>query len=134
MEAKKPGFLAVQKMVFEVLSTKFQNIPVLDNVEENQPFPYITIGEDDFDDVDNKTHHSDEATVTVEVWSRARGFAEVKNTMTDIIEALSGSDISQQEGYYIQYLNVVQMETSRESDGITRSGMVRIKFRVNQGD
>ena len=122
-------------MVYDVLSAKFQSVPVLDHVEENQSFPYITIGEDEFDDVGNKTHHSDEAMVMVEIWSRAKGFSEVKSIMSDVIEALSdGANITQPEGCYIQYLNVVQMETSRESDGITRSGMVRIKFRVNQGD
>lgn len=131
MEAKKPGFVALQKSIYETLSAEITDAAILDNVEENQSFPYITIGEDDFEDDGNKTHHSDNAYALISVWSRSKGFTEVKNLLTTIIEVLS-SGMVQQEGYYIAYVNVNQMETSRESDGITRSGMVRVRFRVNQ--
>ena len=133
MEAKIPGFNALQKTVYSILSEKFTTIPVADYVEENTSYPYISIGEDVFTDDSSKTDFTDVAMVAVRAWSRAKGFSEVKSILSEIIETLSTVD-TEAEGYSIKYYGISQMETSRESDGITRSGMVRIKFRVNQGD
>ena len=133
MEAKIPGFNPLQKTVYTILSEHFTGIPVVDYVEENTSFPYISIGEDVFSDDSSKTDFTDVAMVVVRVWSRAKGFSEAKSILSEIIEVLSTVD-TEAEGYLIKYYGITQMETSRESDGITRSGMVRIKFRVNQGD
>ena len=133
MEAKIPGFNPLQKAIYEILSANITDVPVADYVEENTPFPYISIGEDIFTDDSTKTDFADISQTAVRVWSRAKGFSEVKSILAEIIRVLSTVDIIA-EGYIIQYYGITQMETSRESDGITRSGMVRIKFRVNQGD
>lgn len=133
MIAKKPKFYQVQKAVYSALSSGLTGIPVLDYVPENQNFPYISIGEDEFDSDGTKLEHADIASVEVNIWSQARGFSEVKSILENTVSLLSTVDLKGDD-CDIFFLSVRQMETGRMTDGITRYGTVVINFRVSQND
>lgn len=127
--AKKPALVAVQKSIFLALTAA--SVAAYDHVSENQTFPYATIGEASLLDDSDKTAHSDEHVETIHVWSRANGFKECKDMMTDIIAAASGINGST-DGYQIRYLDTDQILTMRDPDGITRHGVIRIRFKAIQ--
>lgn len=127
--AKKPALVAVQKAIYTALSGA--SLTVFDQVSENQAFPYVTIGESSLLDDSDKTAHADEHVETIHVWSRAGGFKECKDLMTDAIEAASTIN-GITDGYHIRYLDTDQILTMRDPDGITRHGVIRIRFKAIQ--
>lgn len=126
---KKPALSAVQKAIYTALSGA--GITVFDQVSENQAFPYVTIGESSLLDDSDKTAHADEHTETIHAWSRAGGFKECKDLITDSVEALSAID-GITDGYQIRYLDTDQILTMRDPDGITRHGVIRTRFKAIQ--
>lgn len=133
MLSKKPKLFQLQKAVFEALTSADLSVPVLDYVPENQAYPYITIGDDSFDNDDSKLEFSDIATVEVNIYSQARGYAEVKQLLESVVGILSTVKV-RSEQFDISYLDIRQLETGRMTDGITRYGTVLVVYRVSQND
>lgn len=127
--AKQPALSAVQKAIYTALSAV--PMTVYDDVPENAAFPYASIGETSLTDAGNKTGNADDQYETVHVWSRAKGFKECKDMMAAVVKALSGAVYSEQ-GYGIVFVELDQLTTLRDPDGLTRHGVVRIKFNVTQ--
>jgi hypothetical protein len=127
--AKNPGLLAIQTGLYKAISGA--SITVYDEPSENAPFPYATIGESSTVDDGSKTDHGDEHYETIHVWSRAKGFKECKTLMASIISAISGYSFSE-SGYNIRFIEIDQVTSFRDPDGLTRHGVVRAKFKVMQ--
>ena len=127
--AKNPGFSAVQTGIYKALTAAA--ISVFDEPGENQPFPYVTIGETSTVDSGSKTDHSDDHYETLHVWSRAKGFKQCKDMMSGAIAAISGYTFNE-TGYRIHFIEIDQINTFRDPDGLTRHGVVRARFKVIQ--
>ncbi len=127
--AKTPGFSAVQTGIYKALTAAA--ITVFDEPAENQPFPYVTIGETSAVDSGTKTDHSDDHYETLHVWSRAKGFKQCKDMMSGAIAAISGYTFNE-TGYRIHFMEIDQINTFRDPDGLTRHGVVRARFKVMQ--
>lgn len=128
--AKNPGFFALQSAIYAALTAA--SLKTLDEPEENESFPYITIGDSSSVDAATKTDHGDECFETVNVWSRYKGYKECKQMAAQAISALSGYNYSAVAGYRIRFIEVDQTNFSKDPDGITRHGALRLKFKVIQ--
>ncbi len=125
---KKPGLSEVQTAIYGALSA---SMTVLYAVDENQAFPYATIGESSGIEDGTKTGHADESYETIHFWSRANGFKEVKDLISLAASKLIGKTFVV-NGYKISFLEIDQIETMRDPDNITRHGVLRIKTRALQ--
>lgn len=101
---------------------------VFDDVSEDTPYPYITVGEETGVEFGTKTKDAHEHTVTLHIWSRYRGGRkEVKEMMQQVFSALHNSDITISGASLVNIRHEFE-QTLVEADGITRHGIMR--FRV----
>lgn len=127
--AKSTGIDAIQTAIYKALVAA--TVTVYDQVGENAAFPYTTIGESSVVDAGTKTDHADDCYETLHVWSRANGFKECKTIIKSVIAALSGYNYAE-SGYQIVFVDVDSINLFRDPDGLTRHGVVRVKFKVFQ--
>jgi hypothetical protein len=128
-QAKNPGFTATQKAIYGAIVAV--PLTVYDEAPENAAFPYVSIGESNTIDAGNKTNHADDHYETIHVWSRAKGFKECKDMAGKVIKALSEKTFLE-TGYIIKFFEIDQVNFLRDPDGLTRHGVIRIKFKVLQ--
>jgi hypothetical protein len=104
---------------------------VFDAVPKDQLFPYISLGEDTVTDYSTKTTSGEEITHTLHVWSRYNGKKEAKEIMSLILESLS-QPLSIEGGFFIEFSKTEMMEVLDDPDGITRHGVMRLRFLISQ--
>jgi hypothetical protein len=104
---------------------------VYDSVPQSEDFPYITLGDDTGVDWSTKTWSGQEVTTTLHVWSRAAGMLETKTIMDELIQALTGSDLTV-TGFNPVLLRLDLATTLRDPDGITRHGVVRFRLKIKE--
>lgn len=112
-----------------ILTTKITG--VFDAVPKDQQYPYITLGEDTSRDWGTKTNNGEEITHTLHVWSRYNGKKEVKEIMSLILESLS-QPLVLTGGFFVDFSKVDLMEVFIDPDGITRHGVMRLRFKISQ--
>jgi len=104
------------------------SVPVHDDVPAGDadgtgaPFPYVTIGEDTLAGWDSFTSDGAEATITIHVWSRARGRKEVKQVQGEIYDALHRQPVAI-AGFDLVSCLFEQSVSMLDPDGITRHGV-----------
>ncbi len=124
---------AVQKAIYDKLTASvplmaavtaiFDNVPQLDEREDaDADFPFVTIGEDDFDEDDTDTTLGFQAEVGVHVWSRYRGRKEVKDIQGLIYDALHRQSLDVAPFTFVDCLHE-ESRTEVEPDGKTRHGI-----------
>jgi len=140
-----PG-LALQELLYGLLS---KTVTVYDAVPQNASFPYVTIGDDTAVDWSTKTTVGMEVTATIHSWSRYNGRKEVRETMQAVMRLLGLDHVPDPSGVFpltfplrfrqqvIGTYRIVQhgLEFSQvleESDGITRHGVQRFRFRIEE--
>lgn len=128
--AKNPGYSALQGAIYSALTASA--LAVYDEAGENLAFPYLTIGESSAIEAATKTENADEHIETLHVWSRYKGFKECKDLAASAIQAVSGYDYSSVIGYNVRFLEIDGTVFMRDPDGLTRHGVVRLKFKVIQ--
>lgn len=104
---------------------------VLDDVNEGQPYPYVTIGDPVSNPWDTKTSIGENIVFVLHTWSDYQGKGESYTIMNLIHEALSRPQTI--GGGFI----VVRFERESQSvftdvDGITRHGVMNFRAYVNQ--
>lgn len=67
---------------------------VFDDVPDNQPMPYIEIGDDVLNDFGGHTFSGFEGTVTINVWSEALGKKECKEIQEAVYTLLHNIDLA----------------------------------------
>jgi hypothetical protein len=90
----------------------------------------VTIGESTENDISPKGTAFYEATHTLHVWSRHKGFKEVNEIIDTIAGAFDDALDMAADGYTDCYTRVEYRQTMRDPDGITRHGVVRIRVRM----
>lgn len=81
-------------------------------------FPFVSLGEADEVPVDEECWDRTETVHTVNVWSRAQGFPEVKAIAGAIRAALHETDLPV-SGNTLDRMRVLSVNYSRDPDGIT---------------
>jgi Protein of unknown function (DUF3168) len=117
----------LQKTVFAVVQAALPSVPVHDAVPDNEPAPYVRIGETTDVEWDTDSSVGREVTVTIHTWSAYRGFKEVKEMMDAIKAALHNTQPAV-AGEKVVLMLQEFAEVSVDSDGLTRHGVQR--FRV----
>lgn len=126
--------LAVQKAVFDKLngaSALTAIAPILDDVDEFESYPYVTIGEDVLGEWDTCTTQGADGTITIHVWSRHKGRKEVKQIFSEIYAALHRQSLTV-SGYDIISTMWVNSASFLDSDGLTRHGVQTYRLLVDE--
>jgi len=114
----------VQTAIAAALGPALAPVPVLDQAGPNQTYPYVTIGEFVGDQVDTLNEQGANLEITVHAWSRQPGFQECQQLMARVKDAL---DRQRLPATGFQWVDTIwtYAQTLRESDGITRHGVLR---------
>lgn len=128
--------LALQKAIYETLIADGDLAPLVTGVYDNAPqseaaFPYITLGEDIFNEFDTDTDTGVEVNVTIHVWSRYKGRKEVKLIQAAVYSALNRANLNVQDAHFISS-DFLDSTTLVESDGMTRHGVQRFKILLDE--
>ena len=122
----------LQAAAYAVLigSTPFMALvtTVADDVAETQPFPYVTFGEATEGPWDCFGQDGSDATLTLHIWSRYRGYAEAQAINASLIGLLDNRTGLALAGYGTVLLNYESSQQLRDPDGITRH--IATRFRV----
>ena len=110
-----PGFMALVKAVY-------------DDVPEGGAFPYVTFGEGTENSWDTFGGTGSDATITMHVWSRYKGYKEAQRINDAMIGLLDNQTGILLEGYGLVLLNFENSVQLRDPDGITRH--IATRFRV----
>jgi hypothetical protein len=105
---------------------------VFDQVPENQPFPYVTIGEYTSVPFRTMTRFGEEVTVTLHIWSQYNGFKEALDILDDMNRLLADKEDITVTGYDLVACFYEFSETLRDPDGMTRHVPVRYRFIVQK--
>lgn len=117
----------VQVAIYERLDSAC-TVPVYDNVPQDTPYPYITIGDDTSIEWDTDTETGAEATLTIHSWSRANSRSEVKQLQGEVYEALHRHELVV-PGYSVVTCEQEFSESLPvEADGHTRHGVQRFRI------
>lgn len=126
--------LAVQKAIFDKLNvTSITDLVsgVLDAVDQDQAYPYITIGEDVLSEWDTNTTSGADGAITIHVWSRYKGKKEVKTIFAEIYSLLHNQSLTA-TGYDIVMCKWDTETSFLDSDGLTRHGVQTYRLLVDQ--
>lgn len=129
------GPLKLQKAIYAALvgdatlSAKITG--VYDSVPQSQSFPFVVIGEGDFEAFDTHTQNGFEGILTVHTWSRGRGRAEVLDLQSDLYRILHENYFSL-TGYRVIVNRFQFQQTLVDPDGVTYHGITR--FRIMMGE
>lgn len=120
--------LALQGALHALLSS---SLTVYDAVPQNAAFPYVTVGDDTMTDWSAKGEGKAEVTATVHTWSRYKGRKECKEIMDDVLQAVTGASWSL-TGFHVVTCGLEFSQVLEEADGITRHGVQRFRFRIEE--
>lgn len=121
----------LQRAVYQALTTALVDVPVYDSVPQHETstdldFPFVTIGEDNLLEWDTDLKNGYEATLTVHVWSRARGRLELKDIQSAIYGALHRADFAVGD-YGVLGFTFINANSFLDPDGLTRHGVQQFK-------
>lgn len=99
---------------------------VYDTVPSSDPFPRITLGEDQVIPERADCYLGDEVFITLHVWSRKTGFPEVKRISGAVRVALHEAELSL-NGYRLVDLSVESERFMRDPDGLTSHSAITLR-------
>jgi hypothetical protein len=105
---------------------------VFDDVPDKQPYPYVTLGEDTVTDWGTKTFSGEEVTHTLHVWSRGKGKKESQEILSLILEVITREPLLISDGFSVEFSQLDYMQVFVENDGLTRHGVLRLRFKIKQ--
>jgi hypothetical protein len=102
---------------------------VFDEISENQPLPFVQIGDDTVNPYDSKTHNGEDSTLTLHVWSAGPGKTEAKKIMDAVLQAMTKNPLTltgfKVEGIKREFLEVF-------NDGQAYHGVCRFRVYIKQ--
>jgi hypothetical protein len=124
--------LPVQQALYTVLSADSTLMAklaggVLDYVPAEPAFPYVALGEGTEVPLNVFAKDGRDVTVTLHIWSRAKGFAEADGILDDLNRLLDHKSLTI-SGYVHIVCAYEFSQTLRDPDGFTRH--IPVRFRV----
>lgn len=121
----------LQKAIVEVLklAPPVADGRVFDRVPESDPYPRITVGDEQTADNGNACGDGWEVYADVHVWSRAVGKVEAKQIMAQAVPRLLG--ISSLTGFTIIAAELDAHRIFTEPDGLTTHGVITIRYVID---
>lgn len=102
---------------------------IFDQVPDGANFPYVTVGEGTEILWDTQDHDGRELTVTLDVWSQAKGFTEALGITDDLNRLLNHKQLALSGATMVQLWSEM-VEPIRDPDGFTRHVVVRYRALV----
>jgi hypothetical protein len=123
---------SLQKAVFAALAADAPLIALIgdariyDDVPQSSDFPYLTFGQSTARDWSTATDDGSEHTITLNVWSQAKGRNEVHEIMAAARAALQGQPLTL-DGHRLINLRHESSKARRAPDGDTYHGIARFR-------
>lgn len=105
---------------------------IFDAVPQGQTFPYVVLSNDTSADDSTKTYAQEDITKTIDVWSRYNGKKEAQEIMSLVLDSITQLPLVFTGGFSAQFTRLELMETLIDDDGVTRHGILRIRYLVKQ--
>ncbi|MDF2902369.1 MAG: hypothetical protein K0S25_7 [Bacillus sp. (in: firmicutes)] len=132
----KSSLFPLQETLFQRLTNDSmliaKNIKTYDDVPSSPSFPYISLGDDTVNNWSTKTSKGEEITHTLHVWSRYNGKKEAKEIMDLVLQSITSTPLSIGSGFSMDFSRMEFMEVITDPDGITRHGIMRLRFKISQ--
>ena len=128
--------IELQRAIYSKLDADL-SVPVYDHVpqdadpSDNSAFPYVTIGEDDFNAWDTDDSVGYDVQLTIHVWSRLRGRTQTKQIQQAIYNSLNRSVLTVTNYDFIS-IDFTFADSAMEPDGITRHGVIRFRCLLDE--
>lgn len=128
--------LAAQQAIFtringSVGASVYDHVPQLPSGQPSANFPYVVIGNDTFVAWDTDDQLGADITVTIHVWSRAKGMDEAKTIAGAIYDRLHRVALSI-PGYHVIDCLCEFTEFRNDPDNLTRHGIVRYRLTMQE--
>jgi len=117
--------ITFQMAIYSALNAGL-SVPVYDSVPQGTAYPYVTIDYQESEMGDFLSSRTDKKMLYLSVWSDYRGQKEVLQIMGEIDALLHEKNLSLTEGRVV-IMQVQSKRTSRDSDGLTYMGLVKLK-------
>ena len=127
--------LDIQTAIFDTLSNGL-SVPVYDDVpqeatKKDSNFPFVTVGDDTFNEGSTDTEGGFDTTITMHIWSRYAGFTETKQIQAEIYALLNRQTIVMAgSDYGIAGITFDFSNAVLDPDGLTRHGISRFALYV----
>jgi hypothetical protein len=116
------------------IQSQLGQVPRLyDYVPEDPIYPYLTYGALRVEDVSGDECPLTRHTMTLHIWSRYGGRAEVLDILNDVRRVLEGDVIAPLDASLVG-ANVLYMDTFRTSDGRGLHGLIRVSLKTQPND
>jgi hypothetical protein len=99
---------------------------IYDEVPGAAAAPYVVLAAVETKNVGTNEEPAEEHRLTVDVWSRQGGLAEVLNAAAGIVAALSASDLDA-DGYRVADLRWLSTEAKRSANGRARTASLQFR-------
>lgn len=107
---------------------------IFDEVPENEPFPFIVLGDITEASLDGYNQTRRNITITIHVWSQAIGMEEIEAIMERLSLLLHQKTIPSIPGYTCVSTEREFELTQKQGDGITRHGSQRYRFLIEKSN
>ncbi len=127
-----PASLSLQQAIFTALSTSTALVNYLggakiyDDIPEQTPFPYVTIGQSLMTDWSTATELGREHRLRVHVWSRDSGSSEIQRIAEEIINSLHDVSLSLTDNVLVN-MRFTGADMLRDADGKTHHSILRFR-------
>lgn len=123
------GLLELQGAIYVQLRRMLPDVSTFDAVPEDEPFPYVVIGDETATDWSEKTGAGLDASEQVQVFSRSDGFAEAKEIAGRVVDALTAGSLKV-DGQHVVDLRLEGSETFRDQED--RRVVLRFTIRLQE--
>ena len=110
----------------------YTDYKVFDENPENEPYPYVVMGEITAKDWSDKLEDGMEVYSTIHVWSQYHGRKEADEMADKILQALSSSAIAVGPNFRTALDRLDGYNLIVDMDGKTRHGILRFKYYIEE--
>jgi len=127
-----PASLSLQQAIFTALSTSTALVNYLggakiyDDIPEQTPFPYVTLGQSLMTDWSTATDQGREHLFRLHVWSRDSGSSEIQLIAEEIINTLHDASLSLTDNVLVN-MRFSGTDVLRDADGKTHHSILRFR-------
>jgi hypothetical protein len=102
---------------------------VFDHVPQDQPMPYVVIGDDVMSDWSAKAFSASDHRLTIHIWSRMPGRREARQ-LIELVQAQLAAQTPAPSGFSLVSLRFVQAAVLGDADGLTQHGIIDYRARL----
>ena len=110
----------------------YTDYKVFDENPENEPYPYVVMGEITAKDWSDKLEDGMEVYSTIHVWSQYHGRKEADEMASGLLQALSSSAIAVGSNFRTALDRLDGYNLIVDMDGKTRHGILRFKYLIEE--